>query len=746
MRFVVRASALAALAAGLIAVPAAQASFPTLYGGDLSCAVQPANGNVRLCGGPTKTWDGQTKIDVNVILPPEPVSGPDGPYPLIGDFHGWGGKKIGVNPQTQGWAQNGYAVFSMSDRGWGESCGAKDPDKVAAKADCEHGYNHLMDDRYEVRDAQYLISLLADEGVAQPQKIGATGISYGGGMSMALAALRDRTMLPDGSLVPWKSPAGAPMALAAAVPQWPWSDLAYSLMPNGRTLDYVADAPYKGPDGTAPIGIEKLSFVSGLYGTGQVESNYAAPGADPGADLTNWYSLINAGEPYDQNPTAQSIITEITAHHSSYYIDHSQPPAPLLIQSGWNDDLFPADEAIRYYNRTRTQFPGDPISLFFMDDGHARSQNKQADVEVFEARQNAWFDHYLKGAGPAPASSVEALTTTCGMPSAGPYTADSWKNLAPGEIRLDSAPTQTIVPGSGDPSIATSFDPIGGSGACATASGADQTGAASYRLPPTPAGGFTLIGSPTVVADISSPGGQSELAARLLDVSPGGTETLVARGLLRPGAGGNGMVFQLHPQAFKFATGDVAKLELLPSDSPYARASNAQAPITISNLQLRLPVLEPPGSLGGLVQPPAPKVVPPGYELAVDYRTGATATPIVNRGVISLGRGGIRATRKALLIPLRCTGLGDCAGDLRVTVAKRAKRGSRPVLVAQGPYSLQVNQKKRLRLPLGKAGRRLVASYIEQRARSPKLRAQLDFNDSGHLAGFELTRTVRVKR
>ena len=135
-----------------------------------------------------------------MILPPAPASGPDGPYPLIGDFHGWGGSKIGVNAQTQGWAENGYAVFSMSDRGWGNSCGGADPDRIPLSAKCAAGYNHLMDDRYEVRDAQYLISVLADEGVAQPQKIGATGMSYGGGISMALAALRDRTMLPDGSL------------------------------------------------------------------------------------------------------------------------------------------------------------------------------------------------------------------------------------------------------------------------------------------------------------------------------------------------------------------------------------------------------------------------------------------------------------------------------------------------------------------------------------------------------------------
>ena len=182
-----------------------------------------------------------------MILPPAPASGPDGPYPLIGDFHGWGGSKIGIEAQTQGWAENGYAVFSMSDRGWGNSCGGMDPDRLPLTTKCANGYNHLMDTRFEVRDAQYLISVLADEGVAQPQKIGATGSSYGGGISMALAALRDRTMLPDGSLVPWKSPAGTPMAIAAAVPQWPWTDLAYSLMPNGRTLDYVADAPYRGP-------------------------------------------------------------------------------------------------------------------------------------------------------------------------------------------------------------------------------------------------------------------------------------------------------------------------------------------------------------------------------------------------------------------------------------------------------------------------------------------------------------------
>jgi predicted acyl esterase len=607
----------AALALGALAVaPAAQAATSSVFAGDLPCTTQPDAGNVRLCSGITHTFDG-TKIDANVILPPAPASGPDGPYPTLGFFHGWGGSKIGLTSRTQSWATHGYAVFSMTDRGWGNSCGAQDPDRLSAQ--CAKGYNHLMDDRYEVRDAQYLISLLADEGVTQPQKVGATGGSYGGGMSMALAALKDRTMLPDGTLVPWTSPAGKAMKIAAAAPEIPWTDLAYSLMPNGRTLDYVADAPYGNR-----IGVEKLSFVSGLYATGQATSNYAPPGTDPDADLTTWYSLINAGEPYDGNPLAADITDEVTTHHSSYYIDHSQAPAPLLISNGWTDDLFPPDEAIRFYNRTRTQFgPSANVNLFFLDYGHQRGQNKPADLDLLHAREDAWFDYYLKRVGSAPASGqVETLTKTCGGPSAGPYFAPNWGKIAPGEVRYDSAAAQTILPVAGDPTVGQAFDPITGAGACATASGSDQTGVATYRLPAASGSGYTLMGSPTIVADINSIGPTSQIAARLLDVAPDGTETLVARGVYRPdvnsGLTPTRQVFQLHPDGWKFAPGHIAKLELLPNDAPYDRPSNGQLPVSVSNLQLRLPVLEQPNN--GTIKKPAPKVVPTGYTLARDFR------------------------------------------------------------------------------------------------------------------------------
>ncbi len=84
--------------------------------------------------------------------------------------------------------------------------------------------------------------------------------------------------------------------------------------------------------------------------TGLVTGFYAPAGTDPDADLINWHTSFNNGEPYDDRsgnplPPLADIRDELTTHHSSYYIDHSQPPAPMLISNGFTDDLFPVDEA-----------------------------------------------------------------------------------------------------------------------------------------------------------------------------------------------------------------------------------------------------------------------------------------------------------------------------------------------------------------------------------------------------------------
>jgi predicted acyl esterase len=604
----------AACAVGLIVAAPASAAVESVFGGAVAC--EPQEDGTRFCGGANThvaTFDG-LPIDVNVALPAAPKRGRDGAYPLVMVFHGYGGSELGLS-ELERWTRKGYAAFSMSDRGFGRSCGGKD--QLADPA-CADGHVRLMDTRYEVRDAQTFAGMLVDDGVVDRRRIGATGGSYGGGMSMALAALRNRTMMPDGSLAAWRSPAGKPMRIAAAAPEIPWTDLANALMPNGATLDYVADAPYGDR-----IGVMKETFVTGLFASGLAAGRYAAPLAHPDADLVTWYAALTAGEPYEANPIARQVLDEVQAHHSSYYIDDSIPPAPLLISNGWTDDLFPADEAIRFYNRTRTRHPGADISLYFLDYGHQRGQNKEADEELLRRRQNRWFAHYLKGAGREPRPRVEALTQTCpkSEPSGGPYRASSWARIARGEIRLAAPEPRTIVPVMGD-TAGLAFDPIAGGGACATAPDNDPAGAVTYGLPPAAKDGYTLLGAPTLIAEIDSPGPHSQIAARLLDVGPDGRRTLVARGLWRPapGSGPQRQVFQLHPNGYRFEPGHVAKLELLPADVPYGRPTNAQAPVTLANVELRLPVRERPGAGGGMVERPAPKVVPAGYELARDFR------------------------------------------------------------------------------------------------------------------------------
>ena len=240
-----------------------------------------------------------------------------------------------------------------------------------------------------------------------------------------------------------------------------------------------------------------------------------------------------------------------------------------MISNGFTDDLFPADEAIRYYNRTRTQYPNAPVSMFFGDFGHMRAVNKAAESAALDAAQNAWLDFYVKGAGSEPFQGVTAYAITCptSAPSGGPFQASSWAGLQHGVVRLQDAGSKTISANGGSSAVDTSFDPVSGGGACASPSADDLPGVATYRLPAAAGNGYTLMGSPTVVATIDSPVANSELAARLLDVAPDGTETLVDRQLYRPQVGTARQVFQLHPSGHLFAPGHVAKLELLPRDA-----------------------------------------------------------------------------------------------------------------------------------------------------------------------------------
>jgi dienelactone hydrolase len=662
-----------------------------------------AREGVHQCSGLVTTWDG-VPLDTSVTLPAEGAAG----LPLIVEIHGFGNSKheyldpasTAYTDNAYAWAREGYAVLTYTARGLWGSCGTPES-RAANPAACARGYIHLADVRYEVRDTQELVGRLVDDGVADPARIGVTGDSYGGGQSTMLAALRDRTMLPDGSLVPWRSAAGTPLRIAAAAPVIPWTDLIHAIAPNGRTLTHAVTPPEQDEQ---PVGVFKTTFANGIAAAAQVAAGpgqpvgepfvqgrpmgfLAPPGTDPEADVLGWVARADAGEPYD-TPDARAVVERLR-FRSAYRIDSSSPPPPTFFGTGFTDDLFPVDEVLRFVNRMRRDHPGVPVAVLLGDFGHQRAANKEADRALLLRSIHAWMDRHLLGRGEPP-SGVTALAQTCprATPSDGPFTASTFAALSRGEVRFTSPAAQTISSG-GDLSVGLAIDPVtGGGDACAATGAATQAGTATYRVPEASGAGYTLLGAPTVIARLGVSGSGAQVAARLWDMG-GDTQTLVARGTYRP-TGSDEETFQLHANGWRFAPGHVPKLELLASDAPFKRPSNGSFEIRVERLELRLPVRERPDCR--VVLPKAAPVVPDGQTLAPGVRAGAAA------GCAGAG-GGAGGRTPRLRLRLRCTARGLRARALvsRARHVDFSVRGRRVARDRRAPFTAVVLRGRRAR-------------------------------------------------
>jgi hypothetical protein len=198
----------------------------------------------------------------------------------------------------------------------------------------------------------------------------------------------------------------------------------------------------------------------------------------------------------------------------------------------------------------------------------------------------------------------------------------------------------------------------------------------------------------------------------------------------------------------------VPKLELLSSDNPYSRWSNLQTNVTINSLELRLPVNEQPGSLGGLVQSPAPKVVPPGYTLAAEFEQKAPppappkpVTPApkpVTPAKVGYGglAGKLTANGQAIIVPVRCSSDGSCTGSLVYSTKKSGKTKSK--VIARGSYSLKAGTATNVKVPLNKAGRKVVKNEIA--AEKKKLAGSLQLQDVGRAKTLTLNRAAQLPR
>jgi fermentation-respiration switch protein FrsA (DUF1100 family) len=599
-RFAAITTSLTAIAvAGLLATSASAATKPFGH----ACKAQDG---VRFCPTASSaqrvpTFDG-VPLDADVTLPAQGK----GPFPTIVMLHGWGGNKTSFessNPQGDGsvtydynnnyYAKLGYAVLNYTARGFGGSCGGTSTQTGA----CGQGYIRLADTRYEARDTQFLLGKLVDEGITKPSAIGVTGISYGGGQSMELAFLNNKIRKPNGSLAPWRSPNGTPLHIAAAWPRWPWSDLVDALLPNGRFMD-TGVAPEA--QSLNPVGVPIQSYLAGLFGLGKATGYYCgtAPASTPctnrDANLPMSFAEIQAGQPMSADAMAE--LRRTYDFHDAYalrFVKGHSKPAPLLIENGWTDDLFPPEHALRAYNYLRHAYRGFPVSLQFGDLGHSRGANKARTNKFLNNQGYRFFAarlaHYAKG--PAP-GSVTAFTQTCPKttPDGGPYKARTWDELRRRGVTFGSKGAKTFTSVGGNPNVAKEFDPIAGTtDSCKTIAKTSEPNTAAYdhkfSAP------MTMMGLPTVRANIQTTGKFGQIDARLWDVS-GGQQRLISRGVYSLKNNQSGPIaFQLHGNGWRFAKGDVAELQLLGKDAPYYQASNGAFSVKVSDLRMSLPKL-----------------------------------------------------------------------------------------------------------------------------------------------------------
>ncbi|MER5557844.1 CocE/NonD family hydrolase [Streptomyces sp. NPDC048491] len=447
------------------------------------------------------------------------------PAPAVLTTNGFGGNKAdGSTAGTaKAFAARGYVALAYSGLGFG-------------KSGCPIS---LDDPEIDGRAASRLIDFLAgtraaDDGTRVDYvtrdrpgdpRVGMIGGSYGGAIQMATAAVDHR--------------------VDALVPMITWNDLSYALDPNN-----VADRKVPGAF--------KWQWTNGFYLMG--ESQPITPAnLDPSrwgtlgcvhfvSDACKTIGLLNSGS-YPAAPTAAMLRYARSVSPVSY-LDRVE--APTLLIQGQTDSLFNLNEATATYKALKDN--GTTTKMIWQSWGHSGGQApgeldlSQGNLETSYTGQRilAWFDRYLRkqrhtDTGPAfayyrdwqsgygEASKVPPLSQKVYLSGDGKLV-DNRAKVARGSRTY----TNSLVPTSHSESSLAGMiglpDP------------------APYDTPGTYLGWDTdplkapvdLVGSAKATLKVSSPAARATqnlgdaadklvLFAKLYDVAPDGTKTLVRR-------------------------------------------------------------------------------------------------------------------------------------------------------------------------------------------------------------------------
>ena len=523
------------------------------------------------------------------------------PAPAILTTNGFGGSKDDQAGLGRAFAARGYVVLSYTGLGFPNS-GCKitldDPayDGQAASAlvsflggdstlgghgSVTRGGAPYAAPDYVTRDA------VAHDGQAHPNdpRVGMIGGSYGGQIQFATAAVDPR--------------------VDTLIPLITWNDLRYSLAPNNTAFD-------RGVTSSVP-GTEKIGWTSLFFGVGIADGIQGAT-IDPSRDVgcPNFRTeACQAKATLDTlgYPTADTyaLTDQVSVGH---YL--SRIRIPTLLVQGEADTLFNLQEAAATYRGLKAQ--GTPVKMVWQSWGHSQSTPAPGELDLsggdiegtaLGQRFADWFAHYLKDAGtstgpeftwfrdwvPYTGSAAPAYASSSRYPAGSQQTLllSGDGSLVASRSAAQPGTTSWSSPGGG---AATSYSevsalqgstvpdgitpPYDGPGTFGAWTSAPLTRAAELVGVPSLDVRFT---SPVVAAtQAAGPGGQLLVFAKLYDVAPDGTQTLVHR-LISPTRVADvtqPVRIELPGIVHQVAAGHRLRLVLAATDAAYKNSATAQ--------------------------------------------------------------------------------------------------------------------------------------------------------------------------
>jgi len=280
---------------------------------------QPAAGSTAARTDVTIPMDDGVSIAATLYTPDG--AAPAGGWPTVVFLHGLAGNRQQMNTLVEGYGfTNGpYAILTFDARGHGQSGGLVG-----------------IDGPREVSDIRALHAWLAARPEISDTKIGAWGISYGGGGIF-------------NSLV-----AGVPWAAVVAVETW--TDLYTALMPQG---------------------LVKSGVVVGF------STSIPADRRDPSLDAVLAQAFAGNAAAVRAWAAERSSIAKL-----------GSVTTPVFMAQGRRDFAFGIDQGTRAFNALK-----GPKALYVGLHGHAPSTFPAADTGFLMTRARAWFDCHLRTTG-----------------------------------------------------------------------------------------------------------------------------------------------------------------------------------------------------------------------------------------------------------------------------------------------------------------------------------------------------------